>query len=167
MKSLFLVFWNICLLRRGPELVPTHPLFIGVIVLADVAVSLMLSLKFDSELRVLPAFTYILVTLAVSASVVWFALYLKDFETRFPATIAAIFGCDLVLSTLMLIIVQFTAGPENPFAIGTVLLTSVWSIAITGFILHRAMSISLFAGVLLSVAMALFSVSVGNVATVG
>ena len=167
MKSLFLVFWNICLLRRGPELVPTQPLFIGVIVLADIAINLLLSFKFDNELQVIPAFTYILVTLAVAASVTWFALYLRDFEARFAATITALFGCDLMLSTLMLIIVQLAAGPENPFTVGTVLLTSVWSIAITGFILHRAMEISLFAGVLLSVAIALFSVSVGNVATAG
>ena len=30
-KLIFTAFWNICLLRQGPEFVPTHPLFIGAV----------------------------------------------------------------------------------------------------------------------------------------
>ena len=40
MKPIFAVFVNICLLRRGPELVPTHPLFVGAVVTTGLLVSL-------------------------------------------------------------------------------------------------------------------------------
>ena len=83
MKPLVLVFWNICLLRRGPEQVPTAAWFVASVALADLLMSLLLSLRMDPAFEVLPALTYLLVNMSVIASVTWFALKLKDFEGRF------------------------------------------------------------------------------------
>ena len=81
MKPLVLVFWNICLLRRGPEQVPTAAWFVTSVALADLLMSLLLSLRMDPAFDVLPALTYLLVNMSVIASVTWFALvWLKDFE---------------------------------------------------------------------------------------
>jgi hypothetical protein len=166
MKPLVLVFWNICLLRRGPEQVPTAAWFVASIVLADLLMSLLLSLRMDPAFEVLPALTYLLVNMSVIASVTWFALKLKDFERRFPATVTALFGCDLVMSLGLVIFSGFSGGLDNPLTLGAVALTGIWSLAVTGFILHRAMEFSMTAGVLMAIAIALFSVTLGQAATV-
>jgi hypothetical protein len=165
MKSLVLVFWNICLLRRGPEQVPTAGWFIVAVAIADLLMGLVLSLRMDPEFQWLPALTYLLVNMAVIASVTWFALNLKGFDARFPATITALFGCDLLMTVVLAIFSGFSGGLDSSLTIGAVAMIGIWSLAVTGFILHRAMQFSMTAGVLMAVAMALFSVTLGQAAT--
>lgn len=164
MKSLVLVFWNICLLRGGPERVPTVAWFVALVALADLLASLALSLRMDPEFRVLPALTYLLVNMAVTAGVTWFALGLKNFERRFLATVTALFGCDLLMSVGLGLFTGFSGGLDSPLTLGAVALIGIWSLAVTGFILHRAMEFSMTAGVLMAVAIALFSVTLGQAA---
>lgn len=166
MKPLVLVFWNICLLRRGPEQVPTASWFVASVVLADLLMSLLLSLRMDPAFQVLPALTYLLVNMSVTASVTWFALNLKDFEGRFQATITALFGCDLLMTFGLVLFSGFGGGIDDPLTLGAVALMGIWSLAVTGFILHRAMEFSMTAGILMAVAIALFSVTLGQAATV-
>jgi hypothetical protein len=166
MKPLVLVFWNICLLRRGPEQVPTAAWFVATVALADLLMSLLLSLRMDSDFQVLPALTYLLVNMSVIASVTWFALGIKKFEKRFLATVTALFGCDLLMSLVLVIFSGFSGALDQPLTLGAVALTGIWSLAVTGFILHKAMEFSMTAGVLMALAIALFSVTLGQAATV-
>ena len=55
---------------------------------------------------------------------------------------------------------------DQPLTLGAVALTGIWSLAVTGFILHKAMEFSMTAGVLMAVAIALFSVTLGQAAPV-
>jgi len=165
MRAVLLVFFNLCTLRRGPEIVPTQSWFVASIVALYTLLGLYLATRVGVATSILPALTYLMVVMASTAAMTWFALYLRQFEARFPATITALFGCDLVLSALLAIIVQFTGATDSIATRSLAAVIGVWSIIVSGFVLHRAMNVSWTAGMMLAVGMNLFSMALGNVAS--
>jgi hypothetical protein len=155
MKPILTVFWNICLLRRGPELVPTHPLFVATVVIADVLAAFFVSLRFGgADVTPIQIATSTLVTIAALAAVTWTALTLRGVVGRFPATITALFGCDLLFTLLAAITISLVGGTNSPVTMGIGALIGIWSIAVNGFILHRAMNVTVFVGIFLAFGMA-------------
>jgi hypothetical protein len=150
MKPILAVFWNICLLRRGPELVPTHPLFVAGVLVADVLLSFFVGLQFGNELTPIQVATRILVSMATVAAATWMMLSMRDVIGRYPATITALFGCDLLFTLLSAILVPLAGADSTALRSGIVDLIVIWSIAVNGFILHRAMNVTVFIGILLA-----------------
>jgi hypothetical protein len=164
MKALFTTFFDICLMKRGPEVVPTHPLFVTLLVLSYVLVGLAVSLAVQETWTVMAALTYTVVTMSATAAATWFILFLRDLPRRFPATIAALYGCDVLLSALLLIMLQFIGRTTEALVIVTLLIVYIWYIAVSGYILQRALGISLLMGVMLALGISLFSVGLGDAA---
>ena len=165
MRAVLLVFFNLCLLRRGPEIVPTQPWFVASIVLLYTLVGVYLSTRAVGQAGMLATLTYLMVSMATTASMTWFVLYLRQLEARFPATITALFGCDLVLSALLAVLVQFTGATDSLATQSLAAVIGVWAIIVAGFVLHRAMNVSWTVGMLLALGMGLFSMALGNVAS--
>lgn len=164
MKLILSVFWNICLLRRGPEFVPTHPLFVAGVVVADILLSLFVRVQYGGEAPLLEIATFTLVTMATLATITWLALSLRGVIRRFPATITAMFGCDLLFTLLIALLIPLAGGVRGAISIlGGLIL--IWSIAVNGFILHRAMNITIFAGILSAFGMALVAATLASSAT--
>lgn len=165
MRSLLLVFANICLLRRGPEHVPTHAWFVAVIVAANLLVSFVVSRSVSGALSPLPLATSLIVTMACTASITWLILHLRGFDARYPATITAMFGCDLLFTVLIGLIATALGGlAAGPLATGVVASLGLWSIAVNGFILHRAIAVSVAIGIAIAFAMTLFAFTLANAA---
>jgi hypothetical protein len=165
MRSLLLVFANICLLRRGPEHVPTQPWFVGVVVAANLLVSFVVSRNVSGALPPLPLLTALIVTMATTALITWFLLSLRGLDARFPATITAMFGCDLLFAVVNGVFVTAVGGiAAGPVVTWVVVPLSVWSIAVSGFILHRAMAVSLVVGFVIAFAMAVFGFTLASAA---
>jgi hypothetical protein len=161
MKPILAVFWNICLLRRGPELVPTHPLFVVSVVVADIVLSLFVRARYGNDASLLQTATSTLVTMATLTAATWLALNLRGVLARFPATITAMFGCDLLFTLLIALLIPLAGEARNAINIvaGLILL---WGIAVNGFILHRAMNITVFAGILAAFGMALVAATLAG-----
>lgn len=157
MKPIFAVFVNICLLRRGPELVPTHPLFVGAILLGDTLLGLFVGVRYGNAVTPLQVATSTLVTMATLASATWVALAVRGVIGRYPATITALFGCDLLFTLLVAIAVPLAGGVSSPITMGIAALIGIWSIAVNGFILHRAMNVTVFVGIFVAFCMATFA----------
>lgn len=166
MKPILAVFWNICLLRRGPEFVPTHPLFVSGVVVADIVLSLFIRAQYG-DLSLLRIATFTLVTMATLAAATWLALNLRGVIGRFPATITAMFGCDLLFTLLLALLIPLAGGADSAISIGMSGLILIWSIAVNGFILHRAMNITVFAGILSAFGMALVAFTLASSAAAG
>jgi len=162
MKPILSVFWNICLLRRGPEFVPTHPLFVAGVVIADVLLSLFVRAQYGDETSLLEIATFTLVTMAALSTITWLALNLRGVISRFPATITAMFGCDLLFTLLIALLIPLAGGARSAISIGMGGLILIWSIAVNGFILHRAMNITVFAGILSAFGMALVAATLAS-----
>ena len=162
MGAIFLLFWRICLLQQGPERVPGQISFLVAVLVADLVVSVAITLLISDQLTALQAITAIVVTQCVCAAVVYFALDVRDLEARFTTALAAIFGCDLLITSLQgaaLALAQSTGA-----AAIAQLAFALWALAVTGFILHRALDVYMFIGVLLAVAIALFAFVIGQMA---
>ena len=104
MKPILAVFWNICLLRRGPELVPTHPLFVGGVIVLNVLAGFLVGIQ-ATEATAVQVATSTFVSMATLAALTWIALTVRGVVGRFPATITAMFGCDLLFTLLIALLV--------------------------------------------------------------
>jgi hypothetical protein len=165
MRAVFLVFFNLCLLRRGPEIVPTQTWFVASIALLYALLGLYLSMRVGAAPTLLAAVTKLVVSMAAIASMTWFVLYLRQLEARFPATITALFGCDLVLVGLLAVLMQFTGATDSLATFSVTAVIWLWSVTVAGFVLHRAMNATWTAGMMLAVGINLFSTALGNVAS--
>ncbi|MDE0190664.1 MAG: hypothetical protein OXQ90_04845 [Gammaproteobacteria bacterium] len=147
MTAVLRLFWNICLLRDGPETVPTHTWFLVSLIATELAMGVVLSAVLSPDLSFALWFNLALINLAVTASIVWFALYLRNCEPRFPATLGAILGTEVLIDAVGALALSATSGVAQTTT-GWIL--TLWSVAVIGFILHRALATRLWVGILLS-----------------
>ncbi len=148
------LFWNICLLRIGPELVPTQPWFLGMLVAVRLAAALMLLGVVYPSLPALLAFNIALIGFTVLAAIIWFALYVRSHEARFPAALGAAAGAGALIDALASLGYGITSGMVQD---GASYMFYLWSVIVVGFILHRALSCRPWLGVLLSFIISLVS----------
>ncbi len=164
MRSLFIVFINIMLLRRGPELVPTQSWFVGAVAITNFLTSYVVSNHVGAVLSSTALAASLLVTMATLSAVVFGALHFRGFDRRFPATITAMFGCDLIFTVLVGALMLLAGGVQSPLGGGLLFLIGIWSIAVNGFILHRAMEVSVMIGILIAFFTAMLGFMLSNVA---
>ena len=165
MKSILLPFWGICTLQRGPQHVPTHPLFMALLIATNLLVSTFLNLHFDETGNVLGVFSFLVINLTIAAGIIWIALYQKKITNRFPQTLSAMVGCDLILTLLVAIVTLFTGGPKEQLTQGVIVLIAIWSVSVLGYILHHALNITVIQGTFFAVAIVVVSTIFGGALT--
>ena len=164
MKTVLNLFWQLCLLRHSPEFVPTQGWFIATIVAGNLLATVLLSFALGIEQPILSTVTSAVVTQATIAGLVWLALFLREHPERLLATITAVFGCDLIISACFGAIIPLTTVlPEISLNIAN-LTYLVWSVAVTGFILHRALKVNMAIGITVALGIMVLSVATSQVA---
>lgn len=169
MQPIISLFWNLCLLRSGPEQVPTVGVFVGLVLIVNVLVSTLVALSAPAELSLLQAVSIPVVAATVLAAGTLLMLSLKNLSHRFTATITALLGADIVITTLHLplLLVAEPSG-EPPFSVLEWLLILAqlalifWWVTIAGFIFSRALTVPMPQGVALAVFVILASFMVTN-----
>ena len=159
MATVIKLFWNICLLRVGPELVPARAWFLCPIIATHVVVNV---LWLDVAAPTLPlalALNVALINLAVLAAAAWFALYIRQHEARFPATLGAAAGAETLLTAVLIVAYGLTSGVVQETVVWGFVL---WSVVVVGFILHRALSCKPWLGMLVSLAIFFVSMVVAQ-----
>lgn len=127
-------------MREGPERVPAQ----NFLVLLTLGMKLLLVLGITAILDLgaketpLGLVTQMVVGAAVTAALVALFLTLRNLPHRLPATVAALFGSDLILTGLFaLLLILLTKFAIDPALVGQ--LFSLWSTIVAGFIMHKAM----------------------------
>ena len=144
------LFLNICLLRHGPESVPTQTWFLLALLAADVAIGAAgFALLADVPLSL--ALGTPVLGLAVLGSLAWFGLYIRGKDDRFLATFAALVGCEVLISVPML---------PSLAVLMAALAFQIWQIVVNGFILGRALDTPLRIGILVAFGMWLIAIVV-------
>lgn len=149
-------FWYLCTFRAGPERVPTSSVFAFLVIGLYLVVSVGAAL-FEPVLKgsLLKALNVVLIVTAVQLGIFGLLLMFKGVIHRYKETFLALLGADSLLTLIgvsILGMITFLSGylDEAGFAIQisrmalTVLV--IWSLAVTGFILHRASNTGLFLG---------------------
>ena len=147
MAAVLKLFWGICLLRSGPEAVPTHTWFLATLVAGMLAVGVMVAKLITPALSAMVAVNMAALGLAVTASIAWFALYVRRQEARFPATLGAVLGTGIVIDCMFLVGHELTGGVVRQALFW---LCVLWNVVVVGFIFHRALACKLWGGILLS-----------------
>lgn len=149
MAAVFKLLFGICLLRSGPESVPTQTWFLGTLVAANLALAMFLFGAVEPRLSVALGFNVALIGVTTTAGLTWFALYVRHLEPRFPATLGALLGTQLVIGAVMWLVVNLVGTVLG----GATIVFLIWAIVVAGFVLHRALSCKLWLGILLALGM--------------
>lgn len=149
MTAVLKLFWRICLLRSGPETVPTYAWFLGGLMACHLALATFLHVLVAPAVGYPLALNIALIHLAVAAGIIYFALFIRRFEARFSATLGAVLGTGLLIQAVYLVGLGVTGGVLRQTMFWA---SFLWSMVVGGFILHRALSCKLWAGILLSLA---------------
>lgn len=158
------LFWNLCLLRGGPEQVPYSSAFAWGVFCLWLAVAMPLALSVPG-LAGPRALLFVVTTAGVEFVVVALLLSWRGFSARLLQTLAALFGADLLLNLLSLPLVLPFAGEHTPAAVYAAiaqLLLFGWSVAVKGHILRSALELPRGIAYLLALSMAL-----ATMATIG
>lgn len=162
MKEIIGLFWHICLFKKGPDAVPTAGVLVQLVLIVYLLTSVFaVFFTPDYPFTIVGSVVFVVCLLVLSLSVVWMLLWFKGVAQRFLPTALALMGTDIILTfcslPLMLALARFDGeGLENVFGVLLLLLMG-WSMAITGFILHRAMNISLTQGVAIALCIMLLN----------
>jgi len=165
MLLLVSLFWNICLMREGPERVPTQQLLPVLIVIGKIVLVMLIGAALGREPTLLGVTTSIAIWTATLACCVGYALFLAEKMHRFSPTFGAILGIDLLLSGIfgMVLLALHFADIVNSTALS--IIYQLWHMAIIGFIMHRALDITLGIGIGVGLVISIFCVSITQVVT--
>ncbi len=167
MKAVLQMFWQICLFRQSPARVPAESWFVAVVVAANLLVSVVVSVAIDETADPLTVITRVVVGQATYASLVWLATYLREFPGRFATTLTALFGCDLIITVVFGVLEPLARTLGDPALSVLSLGFMIWSLAVAGFILSRALNVRMGIGVLLALGITVFTVAAGFTAAGG
>ena len=159
MTAVLKLLFGICLLRNGPESVPTQAWFLVTLVAANLALVVFLLGAVPPGLSAGLALNVALIWITTGAALTWFVLYVRNLEPRFPATLGATLGTQLIIVAAMWVGANIV-GPDRMG--GAAIVFMVWVVVVAGFILHRALGCKLWVGILLALGIRM----VGQVITV-
>ena len=169
MVALVTLFWNICILRVGPESVPARVWFVLVLLIADIAVALLyhhMLLLQDPEaerLTTLQALGFGLVNIATMAVITRSAMSFRGLDNRFLATLTALIGTDLLISIVNVAASQISHLVGLPTSIAASVLF-IWGFVVWGFIYHRAFNTTFVIGILIAFGIGMVAYIVGLIA---
>ena len=157
--SMFTMFWNLCLLRTGPERMPTTPAFIATVLVLDVALDIAALIPLN--VVSVAAIGAIFATIATIAVATYGVLSLKGFQARFAATFVAIIGSDVVITLVQLALLPI-ALVLGEAVLGVVLFASLlWALAVIGFIFQRALEVGRGIGIAIGILLILAAANCG------
>ena len=182
MTAIAFTFWRICLFKQGPETLPASNFLLALVILMNAMVSwvasVMLepliinqedlsSLGVDAAAEPASGFTVlslVIVSLASTTALVWGTLSLMSHKDRVARTLMAIFGADVILTVLTAASVYFGALFDSIITQLAGIGMFLWTVAVYGFILHRALSVSMGMGIAAGLFIMIFTIAIGQVA---
>lgn len=164
MKSIIALFWRICIFKAGPEAVPANNFFLLLVIVLNIALTSTVQYTLAEGLSLLTALTLSVVSLAGTGALIWFVMMLMNLSNRVPQTMTAVFAVDIfttLLTTFVLLISETAGQMLTQLAILAVIL---WSLAINGFIYHRAMNLHISLGIGIAMFVFIFSIAITQTA---
>ena len=163
MTKLVQIFWEICLLRAGPQALPTSYSLLGLtlVLYSAVAVLVAHAVLASLSMAILAAAVDTTLLMALSRAVLW----ARMLSNRWPQTLSALAGTgsffELILWPINLWQQHLgTVEPTLGLPLILVLSVLVWNVAVMGHVLRHSLSTSLFNGTLLAVVYIYVTISV-------
>lgn len=149
MQQLFKLFWEICLLRKGPQDVPSASVLLGVLFVFGFVVDMFMAINFvDLQSALLLVLSNMLVLFAVVIGL----LVVFRYSNRIVQTITTLIGTGIIFSFLRIpLMFIFKALPDNAGMFGLLeIFILIWSLVVVAHILRHALSTEFFVAGMLS-----------------
>lgn len=161
MAALFRVFWQIALLRRGPQTLPASRELLWLILVAHWLTGVILVIDTFSLGRALLSG---LVGTLIMMAVVHGLLTLYRRHSRVTQTLAALAGCEVLLGlcTLPLLLLLDLGGGMRDLAVMFWLFLLGWNVAIAARLFRQALEVRQGVGLLFGVAYIMISISLSS-----
>ncbi|MDZ7685089.1 MAG: hypothetical protein U5O39_08880 [Gammaproteobacteria bacterium] len=151
MQYILKYFWQLCLLRSGPERLPATTFVLGFSFALYFIVALATNLLGRSDIGLFKAIAFIMIGVGVEAAILGALLGFKSAGYRFMQSMSALLGANslILLLTLPISIALLSVESQTLrlFLDTAFLGIFIWWLTIAGFILHRAADISLALGI--------------------
>lgn len=165
MKSILQLFWRICLFRDGPENIPANNPLLLLVLITNAALNVTVQMIWGGDnITVLRAMTIAIVSLAGTGGLVWFVMLLMSLTHRLPQTLTGIFGVEIILTSLSALLLMLSDSVGVSVTRFVITLLTLWSLAIYGFIFHRALNIHIGFGVGMALFVVIFSMAITQTA---
>jgi len=158
MYQLFHLYFDICLLRKGPQAVPESPFLLLVTLLFNLTISLIAGTITDTFSN---ALAQALLGFGIMIAFTAIVLSIRGHIKRLSQTITAMLGTEalitIVLIPMSMVIIGMDTESVSRFLKDALtilwLMVVVWYLLVMAHILRHALSMNLFQGVLLSIGM--------------
>lgn len=155
---LLLAFWRLCLLRLSPEDLPASPfLLTGLIVINFLLGVVCFLIQHDLSGAILRVAADLLITLGIVTLLLIFALRIH----RIMQTLIAVSGTSMILNVFsvpLLFLLPPVGAGQSALALLLTLLF-IWQVFVMGGIFRHAFTLSLPAGILLSIVSIMLALS--------
>ncbi|HSG89702.1 MAG TPA: hypothetical protein VLA56_10860 [Pseudomonadales bacterium] len=155
MTAVIDLLWKLCLLRVGPERMPTAGLFVALVVIANLTISALVAITSPYGADALDAISAPVIGAAVLATGTWLMLLAKGMSERFVATFTALMGADVIITLISWPVIVMTRPGETDawqFLLALVQFALLfWWITVSGFVFARALDVSRIQGVAVAV----------------
>jgi len=152
MQALIFRFFDICILRAGPQDLPSSLFLLRSVVLLSTIVGVFLNLPTEgfSQSLAISLFNVVLLTVFLYAG-----LRLRDKLPRFRQSLAAMMGTNIIIGLVMMpfmfaLVSAKLDGEASPIALQVFLLLLVWDITVFAHIIRHSFDIRLGYGFLVS-----------------
>ncbi len=164
MKVLLQTFWQIALLRRGPQILPASRFLLLLVIVLHWLTGVVLGL-FS-----LPGQDALLAALggtALMVALLHFVLMWHRRGTRLIQTLTALAGCEVILGLLAVPVTAlfYSGGSMKDFAALLSLLIMGWNIAVAAHIFRHALNASQGIGFVYAIGYMMIALSVSNMIT--
>ena len=167
MLSLVRAFFNICLLRAGPEDLPHSYVLLGLTIIVNFSISVLIG-SMDHNIKIASISSIVALFFAFAFTKI---LLLRKPE-RFLQTFCAMLGVDIIISIAAIPSIYSLAflnpgeAAESFFKL-TGLALFVWVVIVYGFIFSKALSSMMGYGITISVGYALLTIMIVNIVITG
>lgn len=143
MYSIITLFFDIALLKKGPQDVPASAVLARLIMLAYALVNFLI-LAMNGHW--LDALLQVAIEIALLMAFTWAALYWARKPARVPQTVTALMGSDALISFCAIPAMATLTLHSSAIAFVVVVLMMLWHWVVTGHIFRHALSSSLVFG---------------------
>lgn len=154
MKQLLNLFFDICLLRRGPQDVPASVWLLRATLVCYVVLgAVLLSFSGDPLWR---TGVEVVIDLALLSGITWSALSWRRLQARFAQTLTALLGTGVVLYAIDLPVVHWlnvsaVGGRPDPLAVMIWFVLILWGLTVMGHVMRHALQANFALGMLVAV----------------
>lgn len=143
MQQLFLLFFDIGMLRKGPQDVPAAPWLLKLLVPVYFAINVLVLLIDGNWSSALPQ---TLLDFLLLTGFTWPLLYFSGRRARFPQTLGALLGTDCLISLCAIPALASLSTEPTQLGYIAMLMLMIWHWLVTGHILRHALDKSLAFG---------------------